>query len=173
MYYKPNIFKIASVTALILAFIRLMWLLSDNASAYYFRKEKDKQCLWFYCKTYDYTFMPLPSSSTSLNISSRSASEGLCPIFFSTSPSSCVVIVPSPSLSNTLKASLNSENEPRHEKANILHMRKQTQISFAVSAFVFATYIVQSFFFLNPKFQASSHLLWLHSLVCFGPGRKP
>ena len=26
---------------------------------------------------------------------------------------------------------------------------------------------------LNPKFQASSHLLWLYSLVCVGPGRKP
>ena len=26
---------------------------------------------------------------------------------------------------------------------------------------------------LNPKFQASSHLVWLYSLVCVGPGRKP
>ena len=34
-------------------------------------------------------------------------------------------------------------------------------------------YIVQSLYFLNPKFQASSHLLWLYSLVCVGPGRKP
>ena len=25
----------------------------------------------------------------------------------------------------------------------------------------------------NPKFQASSHLLWLYSPVCVGPGRKP
>ena len=25
---------------------------------------------------------------------------------------------------------------------------------------------------LNPKFQASSYLLWLYSLVCVGPGRK-
>ena len=25
---------------------------------------------------------------------------------------------------------------------------------------------------LNPKFQASSHLLWLNRLVCVGPGRK-
>ena len=52
------------------------------------------------------------------------------------------------------------------------------QISFAVtakliSAFVFATRIVQSFYFLNPKFQASSHLVWLYSPVCVGPGRKP
>ena len=31
----------------------------------------------------------------------------------------------------------------------------------------------QSLYFLNPKFQASSHLLWLYSLVCVGPGRKP
>ena len=35
------------------------------------------------------------------------------------------------------------------------------------------TRIVQSLFFLNPKFQASSHLLWLYSPVYVGPGRKP
>ena len=52
------------------------------------------------------------------------------------------------------------------------------QISFAVTAklistFVFATRIVQFLYFLNIKFQASSHLLWLCSAVCVGPGRKP
>ena len=41
------------------------------------------------------------------------------------------------------------------------------------SAFVFATQLKQFFFFLNPKCQASSYLLWLHSAVCVGPGRKP
>ena len=56
--------------------------------------------------------------------------------------------------------------EQRHEKTNILHM----QISFTVttkliSAFVFATGIVQSLFFLQPKFPVSCHLLWLHSPV--------
>ena len=56
--------------------------------------------------------------------------------------------------------------------------RTKTQISFAVtakliSAFVFATQIVQSLYFLSTKFQASSHLLWLYSPVCVGPGRKP
>ena len=60
-------------------------------------------------------------------------------------------------------------NEPRREKIGFLHMRK-TQISFAVtakliSAFVFATRILQSLYFLNTKVQASSHLLWLYSLV--------
>ena len=54
----------------------------------------------------------------------------------------------------------------------------RTQISFAVtvkliSAFVFATRILQSLLYLNPKFQVSSHLLLLYSLVCVGPGRKP
>ena len=38
---------------------------------------------------------------------------------------------------------------------------------------VFARQIVQSLFYLNPKFQASSHLLGLYSPVCVGPGRKP
>ena len=30
-----------------------------------------------------------------------------------------------------------------------------------------------SLYYLNPKFQASSHLLWLYSPVCVRPGRKP
>ena len=50
-------------------------------------------------------------------------------------------------------------------------MRKKTQISCAVtaqliSAFVFASQIVQSLYLLNPKFQASSNLLWLYSPIC-------
>ena len=58
------------------------------------------------------------------------------------------------------------------------YAKTKMQISFAVtakliSAFVFATRIVQSLFFLNLKFQASSHFLWLYSPVCVGPGRKP
>ena len=39
--------------------------------------------------------------------------------------------------------------------------------------FFFATRIVQFLFFLNLKFQASNHLLWLHRPVCVGPGWKP
>ena len=68
--------------------------------------------------------------------------------------------------------------EPRSEKTGFLHYAKtKTQISLPVtakliSAFVFATWIVQSLFYLNPKFQASSHLLWLYSPVCVGSGRK-
>ena len=63
-------------------------------------------------------------------------------------------------------------------KPAFAYAKTKTQISFAVtakliSAFVFATRIVQSLYFLNPKFQASSHLLWLYSAVCVGPGRKP
>ena len=63
-------------------------------------------------------------------------------------------------------------------KAAFAYAKTKTQISFAVtakmiSAFVFATRIVQSLYFLNPKFQASSDLLWLYSPVCVGPGRKP
>ena len=38
---------------------------------------------------------------------------------------------------------------------------------------VFAIRIAQSLYYLNPKFQASNHLLWLYSLVCVKPGRKP
>ena len=42
-----------------------------------------------------------------------------------------------------------------------------------ISAFAFATQIVQFLYFLNPNFQASTHLVWLHSPVCVGPARKP
>ena len=42
-----------------------------------------------------------------------------------------------------------------------------------ISAFVFATRIVHSIYLLNPKFQASRHILWLYSPVCVGPCRKP
>ena len=37
----------------------------------------------------------------------------------------------------------------------------------------FAIQIVQSLYYLHPKFQASSHLVWLYRPVCVGPGRKP
>ena len=37
---------------------------------------------------------------------------------------------------------------------------------------IFATRIVQSLLYLNPKFQSYSHLLWLYRPVCVGPGRK-
>ena len=42
-----------------------------------------------------------------------------------------------------------------------------------ISAFVFAIRIIQSLYYLHPKFQASSHLLWLYSPVCVGPCQKP
>ena len=58
-------------------------------------------------------------------------------------------------------------------KADFANAKTKTQISFAViakliSAFVFAIRIVQSLYYLNPKFQASSHFLWLYSPVCVG-----
>ena len=42
-----------------------------------------------------------------------------------------------------------------------------------ISTFVFATQIVHSLFFLNAKFQASNHSLWLCSPVCVGPVLRP
>ena len=63
------------------------------------------------------------------------------------------------------------EIEPRYEKTGF-------QISCAVTAqlissFVFDIRIVRSLYYRNPKFQASSHLLWLYSPVCVGTGLKP
>ena len=50
------------------------------------------------------------------------------------------------------------------------YVKTKGQINLAVtakliSAFVLAIRIVQSLYFLNTKFQASSHLVWLHSPV--------
>ena len=70
-------------------------------------------------------------------------------------------------------------SEPRYEKTVFFaYAKTKTQISFAVtakliSAFVFTTRIEQSLYFLYTKFQTSSHLVWLYSPVCVGPGRKP
>ena len=69
-------------------------------------------------------------------------------------------------------------NELHHKKICFLLMGKKVQISHAVTAqlinpFVFTTKIVQFTYFINPKFQAYSHLLWLYSLVCVGPCRTP
>ena len=52
----------------------------------------------------------------------------------------------------------------------IMHKKKDAD---QITAFVFTIRIVQSLYFLNPKLQASSHLLWLYSPVCVGTGRKP
>ena len=58
-------------------------------------------------------------------------------------------------------------NEPHYEKTLIFaYAKSKEQISCAVtaqliSAVVFTTWIVQSLFFLNPKFQASSRFLRL------------
>ena len=54
--------------------------------------------------------------------------------------------------------------EPSHENLLFACAKTKAQISCAIivkliSAFVFATWIVQSLYFLNPKFQACSHLL--------------
>ena len=58
-------------------------------------------------------------------------------------------------------------------KGITVYVKTKEQISCAVtaqliSAFVFATRIVEFFFFLNPKSQASSLFLSLHRPVCVG-----
>ena len=63
-------------------------------------------------------------------------------------------------------------------KPAFAYAKTKVQISCAVtaqliSAFVFATEIVQPLYFLNLKLQACSHLQWLYSPVCVGPGRNP
>ena len=69
-------------------------------------------------------------------------------------------------------------NEKVSESQQSVYAKTKTQISFAVtakliSAFVFATRIVQFLWFLNPKLPVSNHILCLYSLVCVGPVRKP
>ena len=70
-----------------------------------------------------------------------------------------------PSKAAQFSAVSTSLYEPRCEKTGFFaYAKTKTQISFAVtakliSAFGFATRIVQSLYFLNTKFQASSHPL--------------
>ena len=69
----------------------------------------------------------------------------------------------------------NSEGAAAPENQQSTCVKTNTQISCAVtaqliSAFVFASQIVQSLFHLNPKFQASSLLLRLYRPVCVRPG---
>ena len=68
--------------------------------------------------------------------------------------------------------------EPRYENRLFAYAKTKMQIICAVtaqliSAFVIAMRIVQSLYYLNPKFQASSYLLWLYSPICVEPGQKP
>ena len=42
-----------------------------------------------------------------------------------------------------------------------------------MTAQLISTFVSLYGYYLNPKFQASSHLLWLYSQVCVGPGQKP
>ena len=63
-------------------------------------------------------------------------------------------------------------------KPDFAYAKTKAQVSRAVtaqliSAFVFATQIVQFLYSLNLKFQGSSHLLCVHSPVFVGPGWKP
>ena len=65
----------------------------------------------------------------------------------------------------------------RMGKPTICIGENKAQISFAVTAklisvFVFTLRILQSFYFLNPKFEAPSLLLLLYRPVCVGPGRN-
>ena len=70
-------------------------------------------------------------------------------------------------------------NELLHEKkGQIAYAKAKRQITFAVAAklinaFDFATRKVHFLFFFNPKFQASSQLLYLCNSVCVEPVGKP
>ena len=57
-------------------------------------------------------------------------------------------------------------------KPTICIGENKSVIAKLISAFVFATRIVQFLFYLNPKFQASSSFLCLYRSVCVGPVRK-
>ena len=52
---------------------------------------------------------------------------------------------------------------------NVAHMSRPMVTAKLISAFVFATRIVQFLFYLNPKFQASSSFLCLYRPVCVRP----
>ena len=81
-----------------------------------------------------------------------------------------------------LYTNINHKWDATWENQQSAHAKTKTQISFAVTAkvtaklisiFVFGTWIVQYLYFLNTKFQASSHFQWLYKLVCVRPGQNP
>ena len=57
----------------------------------------------------------------------------------------------------------------KNKSADQLRCAVTAQLS---SACVFAIHKIQSIYFIYLKFQVSSSLLWLYSLVCVRPGRK-
>ena len=61
--------------------------------------------------------------------------------------------------------------EPRPEKTGFCICKNKT--AKLISAFVSVIRIVNSLYYLHPKFQATSDLLWLYRPACVGPGRKP
>ena len=68
------------------------------------------------------------------------------------------------------------KNETSRENKIFVYVKTKAQISCAVtaqliSAFVFATWIVQFLRYLDPKFQDSSFHLWVYRPVCVKPGR--
>ena len=70
-----------------------------------------------------------------------------------------------------MKEKKNNTIEPRREKTGFLHMQKKAQIHCTVtaqpiSAFIFAIRVIQTLYYLNPKFQASGHPLWLYGPIC-------
>ena len=54
-----------------------------------------------------------------------------------------------------------------------LHYCENKGADHLISTFIFTTKIVQSIYFLNPRFQTSIHIKWLYSPVCVEPGPKP
>ena len=64
----------------------------------------------------------------------------------------------------------NKDADPCSENKDADQLRGNREL---IGAFVFTTRIVQFLFYLNSKFQVSSHLLSLHIPVYVRPGRKP
>ena len=92
-----------------------------------------------------------------------------------------MILVPHCSLLNIRIHSRSSEEirtSKQWENLIFAYAKTKVHIGYAVtaqliSAIVFATRIVQSLFFLNPKFKVSSLFLCLYRSVCVRPGRKP
>ena len=91
--------------------------------------------VWQNTTEFLFWYVNIPSASTSLIISWSSASVGFCPRDRITVPSSFVVIVPSPSLSNSENASLNSASQ--RQVTNIKATSKLSWINLKTQLFSF------------------------------------
>ena len=116
--------------------------------------------------TSSHDFLGLPALFCATTFSLRTST--IQPVLRSTCPKHLIL----PMRSTTSKSWMPSFERRESELTSSFAMTLQIQQIMARSLHR-RRFSVSASMALNPKFQVSSHLLWLHSLVWFKPGRNP